>query len=217
MSINVSKQKKFIIDGVFFSELNEFLTKELSEDGYSEVELRKNPLKTEMILKTTRTQAIIGLKGRRIREITLLIKNRFEFGDNKLDIYVEKIANRGLCANVQAESLRFKLLKGLAVRRACYSILRSTMESGAKGCLIAVSGKLRAQRAKTMKFTEGYIIHSGQAIDDYISTATKHCLLRQGVIGIKVSIMLPWDPIGTNGPKKPLPDMVTVLENKITC
>lgn len=217
MSINVSKQKKFIIDGVFFSELNEFLTKELSEDGYSEVELRKNPLKTEMILKTTRTQPIIGLKGRRIREITLLIKNRFEFGDNKLDIYVEKISNRGLCANVQAESLRFKLLKGLAVRRACYGILRSTMESGAKGCLIAVSGKLRAQRAKTMKFTDGYIIHSGQAVDDYISTATKHCLLRQGVIGIKVSIMLPWDPIGTNGPKKPLPDMVTVLENKITC
>jgi small subunit ribosomal protein S3e len=216
MSLNVSKQKKFIIDGVFFSELNEFLTKELSEDGYSEVELRKNPLKTEMILKTTRTQAIIGLKGRRIREITLLIKNRFEFGDNKLDIYVEKITNRGLCANVQAESLRFKLLKGLAVRRACYGILRSTMESGAKGCLIAVSGKLRAQRAKTMKFTDGYIIHSGQAVDDYISTATKHCLLRQGVIGIKVSIMLPWDPIGTNGPKKPLPDMVTVLENKIT-
>nr|UXY87908.1 40S ribosomal protein S3 [Cryptomonas curvata] len=214
MSLNVSKQKKFIIDGVFFSELNEFLSKELYNDGYSDVILKKTPLKTEMILKTTRTQSIIGLRGKRIREITLLIKKRFDFGDNKLDIYVEKIANRGLCANVQAESLRFKLLKGLAVRRACYGILRSTMESGAKGCLITVSGKLRAQRAKTMKFTEGYIIHSGQAVNDYISTATRHCLLRQGVIGIKISIMLPWDPLGTNGPKKPLPDMVTVLENK---
>ena len=210
----LSKQKKFIIDGVFFSELNEFLSKELSNDGYSEVLLKKSPLKTEMILKTTRTQSIIGIKGKRIREITLLIKKRFDFGDNKLDIYVEKITNRGLCANVQAESLRFKLLKGLAVRRACYGILRSTMESGAKGCLVTVSGKLRAQRAKTMKFTEGYIIHSGQAVNDYISSATRHCLLRQGVIGIKISIMLPWDPLGTNGPKKPLPDMVTVLENK---
>ena len=216
MLLNVSKQKKFIIDGVFFSELNELLSRELSNDGYSSVELRKNPLKTDMILKTTRTQSIIGFKSRRIREITLMIRKRFDFGDNKLDIYVEKIVNRGLCANVQAESLRFKLLKGLAVRRACYGILRSTMESGAKGCLIAVSGKLRAQRAKTMKFTEGYIIHSGQAVDDYISTAIRHCLLRQGVIGIKVSIMLPWDPIGMNGPKKPLPDMVTVLENKLS-
>ena len=122
--------------------------------------------------------------------------------------------NKDLCANVQAESLRFKLLKGLAVRRACYGILRSTVESGAKGCLIAVSGKLRAQRAKTMKFTEGYIIHSGHAVNDYVSTATRHCLLRQGVIGIKVSIMLPWDPIGANGPKIPLPDMVTVLEKQ---
>jgi small subunit ribosomal protein S3e len=215
MTVNISKRKKFIIDGVFFSELNEFLSKELSEEGFSNVELRKNPLKIEMILKTTRTQALIGLKGRRIREITLLIKKRFEFGDHKLDIYVEKIINRGLYANIQAESLRYKLLKGIAVRRACYSVLRSTMESGAKGCIIAVSGKLRAQRAKTMKFTEGYIIHSGQAVDDYVSFATRHCLLRQGVIGIKVSIMLPWDPLGTNGPKKSLPDVVTVLENKI--
>ena len=88
------------------------------------------------------------------------------------------------------------------------------MESGAKGCIVAVSGKLKAARAKTMKFTEGYIIHSGQAVIDYISTATRHCLLKQGVIGIKISIMLPWDPMGFKGPRKPLPDVITVLEKK---
>ena len=45
----------------------------------------------------------------------------------------------------QAESLRYKLLGGLAVRRACYGVLRFVMESGAKGCEVIVSGKLRAQ------------------------------------------------------------------------
>lgn len=34
---------------------------------------------------------------------------------------------------VQAESLKYKLLGGLAVRRACYGVLRFIMESGAKG------------------------------------------------------------------------------------
>lgn len=36
--------------------------------------------------------------------------------------------------------------------RACYGVLRFIMESGAKGCEVIVSGKLRAQRAKAMKF-----------------------------------------------------------------
>jgi hypothetical protein len=36
--------------------------------------------------------------------------------------------------------------------RACYGVLRFVMESGAKGCEVIVSGKLRAQRAKSMKF-----------------------------------------------------------------
>jgi len=39
-----------------------------------------------------------------------------------------------------------------------------------------------------------------------------HC--RQGVLGIKVKIMLPWDPNGKIGPKKPLPDHVNVAEPK---
>ena len=43
-----------------------------------------------------------------------------------------QVATRGLCAIAQAESLRYKLIGGLAVRRACYGVLRFIMESGAK-------------------------------------------------------------------------------------
>ena len=35
-----------------------------------------------------------------------------------------------------------------------------------------------------------------------------------GVLGIKVKIMLPWDPTGKTGPKKPLPDHVSIVEPK---
>lgn len=35
-----------------------------------------------------------------------------------------------------------------------------------------------------------------------------------GVLGIKVKIMLPWDQTGKIGPKKPLPDNVSIVEPK---
>lgn len=144
----------------------------------------------------------------------LLFNFRFGFAPGTVELYAEKVATRGLCAIAQAESLRYKLTGGLAVRRACYGVLRFIMESGAKGCEVVVSGKLRGQRAKSMKFTEGLMIHSGDPCNVYVDTATRHVLLRQGVLGIKVKIMLPYDPNGKSGPKKPLPDNVTVIEPK---
>lgn len=72
------------------------------------------------------------------------------------------------------------MVGGLAVRRACYGVLRFIMESEARGCEIIVSGKLRGQRAKSMKFVDGVMIHSGQPVNDYIQQAVRHVRLRQG-------------------------------------
>ncbi|KAJ8981788.1 hypothetical protein NQ317_014804 [Molorchus minor] len=107
MATTISKKRKFVGDGVFKAELNEFLTRELSEDGYSGVEVRVTPTRTEIIIMATRTDRVLGEKNRRIH---------------------------------------------------------------------------------------GLMIHSGDPCNDYVDTATRHVLLRQGVLGIKVKIMLPWDP-----------------------
>merc|ERR1711863_138587 len=111
----VSKKRKFVADGVFKAELNEFLTRELAEDGYSGVEVRVTPTRTEIIIMATRTQNVLGEKGRRIRELTSVVQKRFNFPEGTVELYAEKVATRGLCAIAQAESLRF------------------IMESGAKG------------------------------------------------------------------------------------
>nr|ALS04262.1 40S ribosomal protein S3 [Acartia pacifica] len=215
MSTNpISKKRKCVGQGVFKAELNEFLTRELAEDGYSGVEVRTTPGKTEIIIMATRTQNVLGEKGKRIRELTSVVQKRFNFPEGSVELYAEKVATRGLCAIAQAESLRFKLIGGLAVRRACYGVLRFIMESGAKGCEVVVSGKLRGQRAKAMKFVDGLMIHSGYPPNDYVSTACRHVLLRQGVLGIKVKIMLDYDPTGKTGPRKPLPDNVQIVEPK---
>merc|ERR1712006_37385 len=213
-SQNVSKKRKFVADGVFYAELNELFQRELAEDGYSGVEVRQTPARHEIIIRATRTQNVLGEKGRRIRELTAVVQKRFNFPPGSVELYAEKVLNRGLCAVAQAESLRYKLLGGLAVRRARYGVLRFIMESGALGCEVIVSGKLRAQRAKAMKFSDGYMIKAGSPCRDFIASAVRHVLLRQGVLGIKVNIMLPFDPSGKNGPAKPMPDKVTVHEPK---
>jgi len=210
----ISKKRKFVADGVFYAELNEFLTRELAEEGYSGVEVRVTPARTEIIIRATRTRDVLGEKGRRIRELTSVVQKRFNFPENSVELYAEKVEIRGLCAIAQAESLKFKLLQGLAVRRACYGVLRFVMDAGAKGCEVIVSGKLRAARAKSMKFSDGLLLHSGEPIRTYIDKATRHVLLRQGVLGVKVKIMMDYDPSGKRGPKTPFPDNVRIKDPK---
>mmetsp|Transcript_63968 Transcript_63968/g.177813 ORF Transcript_63968/g.177813 Transcript_63968/m.177813 type:complete len:240 (-) Transcript_63968:111-830(-) len=210
----ISKKRKFVADGVFYAELNEFLMRTLAEDGYAGVEVRVTPIRTEIIIRATRTREVLGDKGRRIRELTAVVQKRYGFPENSVELFAERVENRAACAMAQAESLRYKLLGGLAVRRACYGVVRFIMENGAKGCEVIISGKLRAQRAKAMKFKDGYLISTGEPKKHYISEAVRHVAMRQGMLGVKVKIMLAHDPEGKMGPKLQLPDNVIVHEPK---
>merc|ERR1712127_1130027 len=60
----------------------------------------------------------------------------------------------------------------------------------------------------------GYMIKSGDAANHYLDSACRSIKLKQGVLGIKVAIMLPHDPTGKNGTACPQPDIVTVFEPK---
>merc|ERR1712160_107778 len=210
----VSKKRKFVADGVFYAELNEFLMRTLSEDGYAGVEVRVTPIRTEIIIRATRTREVLGEKGRRIRGLTAFVQKRFGFPENSVELFAERVENRAACAMAQCESLRFKLMGGLAVRRACYGVVRFIMENGAKGVEVIISGKLRAQHAKAMKFKDGYLISTGEPKKHYIDEAVRHVAMRQGMLGIKVKIMLAHDPEGKMGPKLPFPDKVIIHEPK---
>lgn len=52
----LSKKKKFVADGVFYAELNQLFIRELAEEGYSGVEVRVTPTRTEIIIRATRTK-----------------------------------------------------------------------------------------------------------------------------------------------------------------
>ena len=70
--------------------------------------------------------------------------------------------------------------------RSATSIIRNMLNKGAKGCEVIISGKLRKQRAKSMKYKDGFMILNCQPQKIFISAAVRHLELRQGIMGIKV-------------------------------
>ncbi len=99
--------------------------------------------------------------------------------------------NPNLNAQIMAEKLAFALERGWHFRRAGHSTVRRIMESGARGCLIIISGKLTGERHRTEKFKEGYIKYCGESRELFVGTGFAVAKLKPGVIGVQVEIMQP--------------------------
>jgi small subunit ribosomal protein S3e len=187
---NKNRKRKHIADGVFKAELHGFFSRALEEAGYSGFELTNTPSKPIIIIRVTNTTGLFKDNSRKIRELESLIQKRFDYKADGIQIQVHRLKQKGLCASSMAESIKIKLLNQIPVRLAVSSVIKMTVDKDkAKGCEVIVSGKLSQQRAKSMKFKKGYMISSGQAKQDYLETATRHVLLKQGVMGVKVKIM----------------------------
>merc|ERR1712166_1580230 len=155
----INTKKKFVADGVFRAELNEFLTRTLGEEGYAGIEVRATSMATEIRVRCAQCKKMLAKPNRKIKEIKSLICKRYNFNetDNKLDLSIKPLAyDSALCAI---------------------------------GCEVKVAGKVRGQRAKSQKYTMGYQVSTGQPKHDFIDKAIRHVELRQGMIGIQVKIM----------------------------
>ena len=212
---NKNRKRKHIADGVFKAELHGFFSRALEEEGYSGFELTNTPSKPNIIIKVTNTTRLFKDNSRKIRELESLIQKRFDYKPDGIQIQVHRLKQKGLCASSMAESIKIKLLNQIPVRLAVSSVIKMTVDKDkAKGCEVIISGKLSQQRAKSMKFKKGYMISSGQAKKDYLETAIRHVLLKQGVMGVKVKIMKEYNPEEIQCAKVPLPDFVEFLDTK---
>merc|ERR1712051_813235 len=193
----INTKKKFVADGVFQAELNEFLCRTLGMEGYAGIEVRATSMSTEIRVRAAKCQDLLNKSARKVKEIKSLIEKRYNFndGDNKLELSIKPLPyEKALCA---ADNIL-----GTVMRRG-----------GAVGCEVRVSGKVRGQRAKAQKYTQGYQISTGQPKNDFIDSATRSVELRQGVIGLKVLIMQGTE-IKQGNTTKIMPDYVKILEPK---
>ena len=169
--------------------IDEFLATELNAAGYGGVEIRKMPMKTEVVIHASRPGVVIGRRGAKIRELTYILEN--EFGIENVQLEVSEIENPWLDAAVMASRLARQLERGVRYRRMAYWILRRVMRAGAVGCEIIVKGKLSSRRARYQKFKQGTIAKTGEPADVFVDNANDLAVLKPGVIGITVRIMKP--------------------------
>lgn len=183
--------------------IDEFLASELNAAGYGGVEIRKMPMKTEVVVQASRPGVVIGRRGSKIRELTYILEN--EFGIENVQVEVNEIENPWLDAAVMASRLARQLERGVRFRRMAYWILRRVMRAGAVGCEIIVKGKLSSRRARYQKFKDGIIAKTGEPADLFVHEADDRAVLKAGVIGIKVRIM---------GPQTRLPGVIKIKPPK---
>ena len=110
----INTKKKFVADGVFQAELNEFLMRCLGQEGYAGIEVRATSTSTEIRVKATKTKEILEKQARKVRELKSFIEKRYNFNqeDNKVELSIKPLAyDKNLCASAQAEVLKYKLLK----------------------------------------------------------------------------------------------------------
>lgn len=208
--------EKYVGAGVIKAELKELFSKKYQENCFAglELELSQSPIK--VTIKVRDPQAEIGENRFYLRQIQNMIAQRLEVPQSNVSVIFEKIVEPRLEPAVHAEALRKSFLEAGTTRykRVIQSIMRDVKSAGGMGVMVKVSGKIKGLRAKSIKFFSGLLIQSGQPARDYIRTATSEAKCKQGVIGVKVSLMLPHDPEGIKGPSAILPDKIIVLEPK---
>nr|4V4N_BC Chain BC, 30S ribosomal protein S3P [Methanocaldococcus jannaschii] len=182
-------ERYFIREAVREMLIDEFLEKELRRAGYGGLDIKKTPLGTKVIIFAANPGYVIGRGGRRIRELTRILEK--QFGLENPQIEVEEIKNPYLNAKVQAVRLAQALERGIHFRRAAYAALRAIMNNGARGVEIRLSGKLTGERAKSIRFYQGYLAKVGNPAETLVSKGYAQALLKLGVIGVKVAIMPP--------------------------
>jgi len=182
-------ERYFIKENVRDMLIDEYLEKELRRAGYGGLDIKKTPLGTKVTIFAASPGYVIGRGGRRIRELTRILER--QFGLENPQIEVEEIKNPYLNAKVQAVRLAQALERGVHFRRAAYSAIRAIMRNGARGVEIRLSGKLTGERAKSVRFYQGYLAKVGNPAETLVSRGYAQAKLKLGVIGVKVSIMPP--------------------------
>ncbi|MHA1632169.1 MAG: 30S ribosomal protein S3 [Candidatus Freyarchaeota archaeon] len=185
----MSTRMHFIRSAIQRVEIDEFLAKELRRAGYAGVDIQKTALGTNVTIYASRPGMVIGRRGRNIQQLTEILEKQFKVDNPQIN--VQEVNAPELDARVMANRLATELERGVHYRRASYFILRRIMSAGALGCEIIVSGKLTSQRARYQKFRQGVLVKCGEPSNKFVDEAVAYALLKPGVIGVKVRIMLP--------------------------
>ncbi|GIU68413.1 MAG: 30S ribosomal protein S3 [Candidatus Pacearchaeota archaeon] len=186
--------------------IREFVINFLGKGKVSKVRIEYSPIGEKIIISTHKPGLVVGRGGERIEELTNILKSNFNLENPHIEIEEIKIPelNAQLMADEIALSIeRFGPLKFKVI---AYKTLQKIIDAGARGAEIRLSGKLPSSRAKSWRFSYGYlkkIGDSAKVVDKAMSIAQT----KPGTVGVKVSIL---------PPDVELKDNITIDENLIS-
>ena len=167
----MASERKFVAENIRRTLLREYLMKTVDRAGFGGVDVQRTPMGTRVTLITERPGIVIGRRGAAIKTLTKAIEDNFKYDNPQIE--VQEVEEPNLNAQIMAEKLAFALERGWHFRRAGHSTVRRIMDSGARGCLIIISGKLTGERHRTEKFKEGYIKYCGETRNLFIRTGIR--------------------------------------------
>lgn len=165
-------------------EIRKFLDKKPCCQGAARYTIRRLSDKLEVTIHTSRPGLVIGKKG---AEIEALKKDLKKFTKKDVWVEVEEIKRPDLEAQLVANAIAQQFQRRLTWRRVLKKAITSSMESGAHGIKVQVSGRIGgAEIARSEGYKEGKVsLHTLRMDIDY---ATARAETTYGTIGIKVWI-----------------------------
>ena len=170
--------------------IKEFVKSYLGKGKVSNVHIEYTPVGEKVIIRTSKPGLIIGRGGERISSLTDVLKRKFKFENPHIEI--QEIKNQYLDSQAIADeiALNIESVGTSKFKIISYRLLTQIMGAGALGAEIKVSGKLPAARAKTWRFTKGYLKKVGDN-SKIVDKASSVAQAKAGTVGITVSILHP--------------------------
>jgi small subunit ribosomal protein S3 len=162
--------------------IRKFIKQKYSYAGIPKVEIERTRDAVKVILFTARPGVIIGRKGAEVERITEELQ---ALTGRRIEIKIEEITRPEIDAQLISEDIAEQLKKRSSFRRTMKRALDQTMDGGARGVKIQLSGRLGgSEMSRTEKANLGSVpLSTLRARLDYGFTEAKTA---QGHIGIKV-------------------------------
>lgn len=184
------EEKKFVTFKKEELGVKEYIKKALGKGKISTVGIEYTPVGEKIAISTSKPGLVIGRKGEKIEELTRVLKRRFHLDNPHIEI--REITQPFLDAQLVADEIAILLERqgSLKFKVIAYKMLDSIMRAGALGAELVLSGRLPSERAKSWRFSQGYLKKTGDP-SKVVDRAMAQAINIQGVTGIKVSILPP--------------------------
>jgi len=171
--------------------IKEYIKSILGKGKISKVRIEYTPIGEKVIVSTNKPGLVIGKRGEKIDELTEVLKTKFKLENPRVEI--DEIKQPEFDAQIVADEIALGLerLGPLKFKVIAYRSLQKIMDAGALGAEIVLGGKLPSSRAKSWRFSQGYLKKVGDSAK-VVDRAKSRAETKPGTVGVKVSILSPY-------------------------